>query len=246
MKERKLNIKVLRKPVANDGSSVKSSKKKKTPSLRRYTNMASLIHILQTKKITLLNPATWDDKNDAYFMAEFKAKSDAATVLALCFTTAVETYHHWRIFANGADGVRIEFDRRKLRSAFSLDSVGSTKKKSDEYVVMGNMRYKLIDDLKARTVLELKEIPFLKRMPFEPESEFRVVYVNLKEATEFKDFPIQISWIKRITLSPWVSDSLKSSIVKTLRSIDGCGKIPISRSTLISNNEWRSLTNKVV
>src|SRR6516164_3658196 len=39
----------------------------------------------RTKTITLSNPATWDDRNDAYFMAEYKRKVDAKTILALCF-----------------------------------------------------------------------------------------------------------------------------------------------------------------
>jgi hypothetical protein len=33
---------------------------------RRYTNLAAVVHLLHAKAITLLNPATWDDRNDAY------------------------------------------------------------------------------------------------------------------------------------------------------------------------------------
>jgi hypothetical protein len=82
--------------------------------LRRYTNLASLIHILKRQTITLLNPATWDDRNDAYFMSEYRRIKQAKSVLALCFTTAPETYHHWRVFSHGGDGVCIEFDHQKL------------------------------------------------------------------------------------------------------------------------------------
>jgi hypothetical protein len=39
---------------------------------RRYTNLASALHILRDGCITLLSPETWDDRNDAYFMAEYK------------------------------------------------------------------------------------------------------------------------------------------------------------------------------
>jgi hypothetical protein len=53
--------------------------------LHRYTNLTATIHMLRSRSITLLNPATWDDRNDAYFMAEYKRKVDAKTVLALCF-----------------------------------------------------------------------------------------------------------------------------------------------------------------
>lgn len=52
------------------------------PAFRRYTNLAAAIHLLQSRKITLLNPARWDDANDAYFMGEYKRLAGAETVLA--------------------------------------------------------------------------------------------------------------------------------------------------------------------
>ena len=58
---------------------------------RRYTNLAAAIHMLRTKSITLLNPATWDDKNDAYYMAEYKRLKDAATVLAFALQKATRS-----------------------------------------------------------------------------------------------------------------------------------------------------------
>lgn len=72
------------------------------PAFRRYTNLAAAIHLLQSRKITLLNPARWDDANDAYFMAEYKRLVGAETVLALCFAETAETYHHWRVFLTRA------------------------------------------------------------------------------------------------------------------------------------------------
>jgi hypothetical protein len=68
---------------------------------RRYTNLASALHILRNKCLTLLSPATWDDRNDAFFMAEYKRLKEAKTVLAICFAVREETYHHWQIFSHG-------------------------------------------------------------------------------------------------------------------------------------------------
>jgi hypothetical protein len=62
-------------------------------SFRCYTNLAAIIHLLQNKWITALDPTTWDDKNDSYFMAEYKRLSGAQTLLALCFAEQAETYH---------------------------------------------------------------------------------------------------------------------------------------------------------
>ncbi len=41
--------------------------------LLRYTNLAAAIHLLRNRCLTLLNPATWTDRNDAFFLAEYKA-----------------------------------------------------------------------------------------------------------------------------------------------------------------------------
>ena len=92
--------------------------------LRRYTNLASAIHMLDRKVITLLSPAYWDDRNDAYVLN--KERSTAKSVLALCFAETFETYHHWRVFASGRDGVCIEFDKQKLLTR-SGRTTGSTR-----------------------------------------------------------------------------------------------------------------------
>ena len=52
--------------------------------LRRYTNLAATLHLLQRKCLTLLSPSTWDDRNDAFFMTEFQRQKNARSVLALC------------------------------------------------------------------------------------------------------------------------------------------------------------------
>ena len=201
--------------------------------LHRYTNLVSAIHILRTRSITLLNPATWDDRNDAYFMAEYKRKVDARTILALCFAERKESYHHWRVFSHGTDGVRIEFDKPKLLSTFE----------SDPQTRSGKMTYSKIGDIRRQKSFDIQRLPFLKRAPYEDEGEFRVVYVDKDRVLEVKDYPIELSWIRRITLSPWIDKELFTSVKQTLHSIGGCSRIQISRSTLIENEQWRRLAS---
>jgi hypothetical protein len=201
--------------------------------LHRYTNLTATIHMLRSKSITLLNPATWDDRNDSYFMAEYKRTVGAKTILALCFAERRESYHHWRIFAHGSDGVRIEFDKEKLLSAFS----------ADDRVFSGNVMYKNIEDVRRIKFIQIQSLPFLKRAPYEDEGEFRVVYVDKAKVLEYKDYGIKMSWIRRITLSPWMAQSLSDSIKQTLQSIEGCSRLKIYRSTLIENEKWRSLAS---
>jgi hypothetical protein len=200
--------------------------------LRRYTNLASAIHILERKVITLLNPASWDDRNDAYFLSRYKERKAARTLLALCFAEASETYHHWRVFSPGMDGVCIEFDKDKLLGAF----------KGDDQITSRSVQYRQIPHiLKNRPVDD--ELPFLKRFPYQDEREFRIIYCSLSELVESKSYLIGLDCISRITLSPWLPPPLATSVKKALRAIDGCSKVKIYASTLIENEKWKKVAN---
>jgi DUF2971 family protein len=204
-------------------------------SFRRYTNLAATIHLLRNKSITLLNPATWDDRNDAYFMAEYKRYSGANTVLAVCFAEQNETYHHWRIFSHGADGVCIEFDKPKLLTAFE----------GDPNIRAGRVKYVQVKTIRKRKTIDKEKLPFLKRYPYRHEVEFRVVYVDAVQALEFKDYPVKTEWIRRVTLSPWMSKALATSVKETLQAIPGCSQLKVARSTLVDNEEWKRATARV-
>ncbi len=204
-------------------------------SFRRYTNLAATIHMLRTRSVTLLNPATWDDKNDAYFMAEYKRHTAAETVLALCFAEREETYHHWRVFSHGSDGVCLEFEKDELLSTFE----------NDQQIRQGYVEYKTIKEVSDLKSVELEKLPFLKRYPYGDESEYRVIYVDKDEASEFQDYDLQIGWIRRVTLSPWLSKALAKSVKETLKSIDGCSRLSVARSSLVDNDSWKGLATRV-
>jgi hypothetical protein len=197
--------------------------------LRRYTDIPALVSLLKERKITLLDPASWDDKNDSRFLELYQEKEKLETLLALCFTQADETYHHWRIFANGTAGVCIRFDRAALiKAVMAHDGV---RMKTVTYLTMEEIR---------NQKLELRELPFLKRYPFTDENEFRLIYESSIEELDYLDIPIPLSAITRITLSPWLPRALSNNLKATLRSIDGCSKLDIARSTLIKNEEWHN------
>lgn len=100
------------------------------------------------------------------------------------------------------------------------------------------MRYLKIKQLETAK-LKGPDLPFLKRYPFEHEKEFRLIYESLEERTTL-DIPIPLSCIERITLSPWLPKRLSPDVKKVLWSISGCRQIDIARSTLVSNEEWKS------
>lgn len=200
--------------------------------LRRYTNLAAAIHLLRNRCLTLLNPATWDDRNDAYFLAQFKQRTGAASVLALCFAEAPETYHHWRVFSSGSDGVCLEFDKPKLLDAMRKDAAVRAR----------SVTYKQINDVCAAPIDD-GDLPFLKRFPYEDEQEFRVLFVSLDKETEFHHVSIPLSAISRITLSPWMAAPLAKAVKDTLKETEGCKAIKIYQSTLIENERWKGAAN---
>lgn len=203
-------------------------------SLRRYTNLAALIDLLTTRQITLLSPTLWDDRNDAFFMRQYKNKTGARTVLALCFAETHETYHHWRVFSHGPDGVCIEFDKSALIESFADDKCITSKR----------VAYRQIPKLSASSV-KLNSLPFIKRFPYRDEKEFRIVYTDMTTETEFKKYDLPLSSIRRVNLSPWMPLSLSDSVRKTIRLIKGCNRLPISRSTLVDNERWKQVAASI-
>lgn len=198
--------------------------------LRRYTDMPALLYLLNERKITLLDPESWDDSNDSHYLALYQKEMDLESVLVLCFTQANETYHHWRVFANGSSGVCIQFKRAEL-----LEIV-----KAQPSIRAGAVKYRTLPRMRKRTPMT-RELPFLKRYAYEQEDEFRIVYESETEKNPTFDIAIPLSCIERITLSPWVPLALSDHIKRTLKSIKGCSDLKIARSTLIGNEEWKRL-----
>jgi hypothetical protein len=159
--------------------------------LRRYTSLPALLRLLRNRQITLLNPASWEDRNDALFMSEYKRRNGLKSVLALCFSEANETYHHWRVFTRGSEGVCIAFKRKELLAAF--DRAKGIRKEAVEY--------KLIKQMEGSS-LSVAQLPFLKRRPYKDEREFRIVYFDRKAFIDAKEFDIDLNVIHKITLNP--------------------------------------------
>jgi hypothetical protein len=198
--------------------------------LRRYTNIPALIYLLRERKITLLDPASWDDKNDSYFLSLYQQKKNLQSVLALCFTPAFETYHHWRVFAGGSSGACINFERAKLLKAVKKQ-VGVTAK-AVQYLTLSDIR-----DIKIKTAA----LPFLKRSAYEDEREFRIIYESSTKKDSTLDVAIPLACIERITLSPWIPAVLSDHVKSTIKEIEGCSSLKVYRSTLISNENWKAL-----
>jgi len=111
------------------------------PFLNRYTSLPIALDMLSNSHITLLSPDTWEDRNDAYYLEQYGIRSKLGSVLAACFSTCRETFHHWKVFSNGSAGVCIEFNTNKLLKAFP----------AKDGFVTGNVCYRLLRDVKDKS-----------------------------------------------------------------------------------------------
>ncbi|MFN3863347.1 MAG: hypothetical protein ACK4RT_03595 [Erythrobacter sp.] len=196
--------------------------------VRRYTTMSSALQTLKQSKIVLLSPSKWDDSNDAYFMKLYREKSSSKSVLALCCTMASETYHHWRVFSAGIEGVCIEFKREPLEEAV----------RRTRGFRAGPVQYLKVKDLGARGPDDYERIPFIKRDGYSDEKEWRVI-AETNTITEFMDFDIEIDWISGITFNPWIPPSLADNLRTVIREVCPGIKAPLRSSSLTSSRQWK-------
>lgn len=207
-----------------------NQRKAKAPAvkiLRRYTDLAATIDLLTNRRITLLDPATWDDKNDSHFLQYYKENSQNKSVLALCLSSVGETYHHWKVFCGHPSGVCIEFLREPLLASL----------KGVEGLRHGPVRYRTLEKI-AEKPPTLTQLPFVKRYAFRHELEYRLIYESKNE--EHGSYPIEIpmNTIQGITLSPWMPPALLKATQGLFGTIPDCKNIAINRSELISNKIW--------
>ena len=200
--------------------------------LNRYTSVPILLDILANKRITLLSPRNWEDKNDSYYIEQYASEKGLSNILALCFTQKSETFHHWKVFAEGISGVRIEFKKDQLLQSIT----------TGHGIRTGDVRYAKIKELNTNKP-PLEEWPFIKRWPFRDEGEFRIIDEGNDVRIPAKQLQIQLSCISRVTLSPWMPDSVAKSVIPIIRKIDGCAKLKVYRSKLIETSAWRSAIN---
>jgi hypothetical protein len=198
-----------------------------TKFLRRYCDLTSLIYLLKNRSVTLLDPASWDDGNDSYYMTVYREKKALTSVLALCFTETAEKYHYWKVFANGSSGVSIQFKRASLLRAI----------RKQRGVTVRRVRYLSLAAMGSEN-LRTRDLPFSKRIVFKDEHEFRILYESNTKTPKL-DIQIPISCIDQVTLSPWMHPDLVACVRGTIRAIEGCRGLHIIRSTLIGNEVWK-------
>lgn len=205
--------------------------------LRRYTDIPSLVYMLKTSKISLLDPETWDDSNDSYFLELYRTKKKLARVRALCFTQSKETYHHWRVFAGGTGGVCVQFQKEQLLQAIARHPGIQARA----------VTYEKIEITEGGNRPEVDRLPFLKRIGFEPEEEFRLVFGSAQDSADpTEDVEITPACVENISLSPWTVERVATSVGELLRQIPGWDHVTVGRSTLIDSKRWKRFGDRAV
>lgn len=198
--------------------------------LRRYTDLPALLHLLKTKRLTLLDPSFWDDKNDAFYLQTYKTKKQLAAVLAICLTESPETYHHWKVFAGSSSGICIRFNKKSLLKEIE-QHVGV---RHDAIV------YKTLEELRGSPP-SIDELPFLKRYAFRDEGEYRIIYTAKHASLKFRRLAFNLSSIVELVINPWMPKALVASVKETVRNIDGCEDLKIFQTNINESTEWKQI-----
>jgi hypothetical protein len=209
---------------------------KLTKFVRRYTSIAATIDILRRKELPLLDPQTWDDRNDRYFMNLYKDARKIGGLYGLCAATCSETYHHWRVFTACADGACIEIKRQAFEA--SLAALPGVR--------FGDIEYLKLEEVEKLSSTDQFRLPFIKRLGFQPEDEYRIIAETAESQRPALTVEFPLHLIKKIHLNPWLPASIAESIVSTIHELPGCNKISVSRSHLIDSGRWKKSGDRVI
>ena len=201
--------------------------KPRKPYLRRYMQLPQALHMLSKGFLNLGNTVYWQDKSEVALFEKYRREKKLQRVLALCFTEAPETSHHWNIYAGGTAGVCIEFDKAGLVAAFDRDK---------HRLRHGRVDYVKINDA-SKFRGKVDQWPFVKRLPFKDEKEYRVIY-NDHDGVDIFELGFDLKHVNRIQLSPWISRNVWESVEELIRQIPGCSEMNIYRTTILENRRW--------
>ncbi len=203
--------------------------------VRRYMPLSAVIDTLQRREIALLDPQNWDDRNDRKCLQIYKERKGYRSLYAMCAADCSETYSHWRIYTPGADGACVELVTEHLEEA--LRTRGDALFRSVDYVTLPE-----VDRLSEG---DLDRLPFCKRAGYGAEEEYRVIAWSDKDQAAALSMPIEVNWIRRVELNPWMPPPLAESMKKTLKLIPEWSHLRVSQSTLIDNKRWRDAADRV-
>jgi hypothetical protein len=201
--------------------------------LLKYTSLAVAIDLLRNKRLALVDPRSWVDRNDIAYLQEYKRRKALKSLVLTCFTTKPERFHHWKSFADGTDGVCIHFRVKPLIEAVARDAGFRS----------GLVAYRdntAEDNWTPKTT----EIPFLKRLAFSDEGEYRILFEDKDVIRETKDLALELNCVSRIVVSPRLAKGLFPAVKEQLASIAPDARLQIAQSSILDSTRWRDRLGK--
>ena len=195
--------------------------------LRRYTSLPVALDMLLNNRITVVDYARWPDVNDRVGMREYQRTLHYGFVGAMCLTMAPETFHHWQVFAGDSAGVCVVFDApRFLRMA------------NGPHRICGPVEYVALDQIQDIDASDIHRLPFMKRIGFTDEAEFRLIGYSVEERPALH-IALDPLAVQRIVISPFVHPELVASIRAVINGLTGWSRLPVKHSSLIDNQTWQ-------
>ena len=201
--------------------------------LSRYMSRKYLGDLLKNRRLTLLNPDSWEDRNDSETIKLYAKRMQYKVIYVACFTSTSETNHHWHLYGRD-DGIRVVFNAEMLIQA--AEKSGLCTCKAIEYIKIKEFNEK---------VKNISQLPFIKRRPYRHEREFRIIRPSRRKSTnDVMYLKIPSQSINTIIVSPWTDDEI---VKKIKRDVQGLfkHKINVNRTTLLSNKKWLELAQNV-
>src|SRR5262249_33840967 len=138
-------------------------------------------------------------------------------------------------FGGAADGACVELQRSPLEESLA----------SDIRIRCGMVDYKLIKDAEDLHAKDRNKLPFLKRLPYEPEHEYRIIAETNDTQAAALYVDIELAWIDRVHLNPWLPKPLADSVKLTIKEIPGCSKLKVFKSTMLENARWKAAGDRL-
>lgn len=200
--------------------------------LKRYTELPYLLHMLSTRSITLLNPVSWEDRNDAYFLKRYVERCNLKSVQVMCLTKSAATYHHWHVFAHNASGVRIEFNESLF--AQWVEQIAGARLERVKYFKM---------DMDLLEKIPLRDLPFAKRHAFRHENEIRLLVEDANEILPFRAIPFNYGMIKEVILSPWLAQAAVPSVQQAIWAAADGAAIKVRRTAMLESKKFMGIAD---
>jgi hypothetical protein len=203
--------------------------------VRRYTSLSNVLDALVNRRLVLVDPSRWDDTNDSYFLELYRVETGTASLVALCCTRATETYHHWKVFTDGREGVCLELHREALESA--LDRLPNMIARPVEYL--------LVKDVEEFSYADLPRLPFAKREGFQDEREWRIIGFSDDPTRKTLPVTLELGWINRIVVNPWMPLALVDNLRRLIRTLPSCTNLRVDSSRLTNSRKWKAAGKRI-